>query len=94
MMQRDLARISATCSILTEQFRENGLSFDLLVSHGSTGRFECRLDIKRHVEDVEVEHVTLDVDKYTGKEVASATLLLGIGHVFASVLIISDNLFS
>lgn len=75
MIQRDLSRISFTCSILTEQFRENAVTFDLIVSHGSTGRFECRLDIKLHVEDVEVEHVTLDVDKYTGREVPNATLL-------------------
>jgi hypothetical protein len=60
MIWRDLSRISITCSILTEQFRENAVSFDHLVWHGAAGRFESRLDIRLRVEDCEVEIVRDD----------------------------------
>jgi len=66
MVKKDLDRISTTCSILTEQFRDNHVTFQLLVANGR--RVEARLDIKVHVSDVDVEHVTLDVDEYTGAQ--------------------------
>jgi len=67
MLQRDLERIQIVCSLLTEQYRENYVTFDLVVGHGNS-RIEARLDVKVHVDDVDVQHITLDVDKFTGAE--------------------------
>ena len=67
LLKRDLRRIATTCSVLTEQFRENSVTFDLNIRHVGA-RMEARLDIKLHVPDVAIEHVILNVAEYTGVE--------------------------
>ena len=67
LLKRDLRRIAATCSVLTEQFRENSVTFDLNIRHVGA-RMEAQLDIKLHVPDVAIEHVILNVADYTGVE--------------------------
>ena len=69
LIKRDLVRISAACSILTEQFRGNSITFALIIGHVQGRHVQAVLDVTLHVEDVEVELVVLDVDAYTGKPV-------------------------
>jgi hypothetical protein len=68
LVQRDFNRIETTCSILTEQFRENGVTFDLRTYLGDESRIEAKLEIKLHALDVAIELVTLNNEDYGGNE--------------------------